>query len=80
MAATMIADGGELTIVRPLAAWVWGVWEVTHDDDAAPEDLIDERKLGFVGALDHPPAGRFGRLPARRFGRPAAEVRRALIA
>ena len=61
MAATMIADGGELTIVRPLAAWVWGVWEVTHDDDAAPEDLIDERKLGFVGALDHPPAGRFGR-------------------
>lgn len=70
MVTPLIADGGELTLVKPLAALVWGKRTLTRPEGAAELELDDERELGFVGVLDELPRGRFG----RRFVREDVEV------
>lgn len=70
MVTPLIADGGELTLVKPLAALVWGKRTLTRPEGAAELELDDDRELGFVGVLNELPRGRFG----RRFVREDVEV------
>ncbi|MCT1450652.1 hypothetical protein [Corynebacterium sp. p3-SID1194] len=69
--AALIADGGELSVMRPLAAYAFGAWTVTWPDDFDAPELEDERRLGFVADL--PERRKPGRL-ARRFTRVDAEI------
>lgn len=69
--AALIADGGELSVMRPLAAYAFGAWTVTWPDDFNAPELEDERRLGFVADL--PERRKPGRL-ARRFTRVDAEI------
>ncbi|TKW76460.1 MAG: hypothetical protein DI543_20820, partial [Bradyrhizobium icense] len=59
----LIADGGEVTILRSLAAYAFGVWNVTWPD-SIPEDerpsVGDDRKFGYFADFDRAP-GRMGR-------------------
>ncbi|QRP60881.1 hypothetical protein [Corynebacterium minutissimum] len=59
----LIADGGEVTILRSLAAYSFGVWNVTWPD-SIPEDerpsAGDDRKFGYFADFDRAP-GRMGR-------------------
>lgn len=69
--AALIADGGELSVMRPLAAYAFGAWTVTWPDDFDAPELEDDRRLGFVADL--PERRKPGRL-ARRFTRVDAEI------
>lgn len=59
----LIADGGEVTILRSLAAYSFGTWNVTWPD-TIPEDerpsAGDDRKFGYFADFDRAP-GRMGR-------------------
>lgn len=59
----LIADGGELTVLRSLAAYSYGQWSVEWPDSVPEEqrpELPDEREFGYVARLDVEP-GRMGR-------------------
>lgn len=64
----LIADGGELSILRTVASHAWGRWEVEWPD-SVPEDSQnlppEGKELGFLHALPAAPSGRL----ARRFVR-----------
>lgn len=59
----IIADGGELTVLRSLAAFSYGKWDVTWPD-SVPEDvrpsLADGREFGYAARLKAEP-GSMGR-------------------
>ncbi|MGV0369330.1 hypothetical protein ACUY29_11180 [Corynebacterium aurimucosum] len=59
----LIADGGEVTILRSLAAYSFGAWNVTWSD-SIPEDerpsAGDDRQFGYFSDFDRRP-GRMGR-------------------
>lgn len=59
----LIADGGELTVLRSLASHAWGQWRVEWPE-SVPEDqrpqLAEDREHGYVAALDRE-VGRLGR-------------------
>ncbi|QQB46193.1 collagen-like protein [Corynebacterium glucuronolyticum] len=59
----LIADGGELTVLRSLAACSYGRWSVTWPE-SVPEDqrptLPDDQEFGYVSQLKTTP-GRMGR-------------------
>lgn len=59
----LIADGGELTVLRSLAACSYGRWSVTWPE-SVPEDqrptLPDDQEFGYVSQLKNTP-GRMGR-------------------
>ncbi|OFT32790.1 hypothetical protein HMPREF3169_09660 [Corynebacterium sp. HMSC08C04] len=59
----LIADGGELTVLRSLAAFSYGQWKVDWPD-TVPEDqrpkLDDDRDFGYAARLKSEP-GRMGR-------------------
>lgn len=59
----LIADGGELTVLRSLAAYAYGRWNVDWPENV-PDDkkfqLPDDREVGYVSALKDAP-GRMGR-------------------
>lgn len=59
----LIADGGEVTILRSLAAYSFGAWNVTWPD-SIPEDerpsAGDDRQFGYFADFDRRP-GRMGR-------------------
>ncbi|CAB0640292.1 hypothetical protein CIP107575_00791 [Corynebacterium diphtheriae] len=59
----LIADGGELTVVRRLAFFVYGYWDVDWPDDFEPPKLEEGLRLGYVGLLNESDPG----LSARRF-------------
>lgn len=59
----LVADGGELTVLRSLAAYSYGQWSVEWPDSVPEEqrpELPDEREFGYVAKLDKEP-GRMGR-------------------
>lgn len=59
----LVADGGELTVLRSLAAYSYGQWSVEWPDSVPEEQrpaLPDEREFGYVAKLDKEP-GRMGR-------------------
>lgn len=64
----IIADGGEMTVLRSLASYAYGKWDVTWPD-SVPEShrpkLEDDRDFGYASKLD---GGQQGRM-ARRFVR-----------
>ena len=64
----LVADGGELSILRTVASHAWGRWEVEWPD-SVPEDSQnlppEGKELGFIHALPAAPSGRL----ARRFVR-----------
>lgn len=69
--APLLSDGGEMTVLRNLAAYVWGRYSVTWPDDFTGTPTMPEgRELGFVAKLPAPPKGRF----ARRFVRADVDV------
>lgn len=59
----LFADGGELTVLRSLAAFAYGAWPVSWPQ-SVPEDqrpkLPDDRNFGYVSRLSTEP-GRMGR-------------------
>lgn len=59
----LIADGGEMTVLRDLAAYSYGQWSVdwpeSVPDDQRPE-LPDDRDFGYASKLKQDP-GMFGR-------------------
>lgn len=59
----LIADGGEMTVLRDLAAFSYGRWSVDWPE-SVPEDqrpeLPDDRDFGYASKLKRDP-GRFGR-------------------
>lgn len=68
----LIADGGEMTVLRDLAAYSYGQWSVewpeSVPDDQRPE-LPDDRDFGYASKPDHQP-GVF----ARRFVRADVDI------
>ena len=69
----LIADGGEMTILRDLAAFSYGRWTVDWPE-SVPEDqrpeLPDDRDFGYASKLKRDP-GRFG----RRFVRADVQIK-----
>lgn len=69
----LIADGGEMTVLRDLAAFSYGRWSVDWPE-SVPEDqrpeLPDERDFGYASKLKKDP-GRFG----RRFVRADVQIK-----
>lgn len=69
----LIADGGEMTVLRDLAAYSYGQWSVdwpeSVPDDQRPE-LPDDRDFGYASKLKKDP-GRFG----RRFVRADVQIK-----
>lgn len=59
----LVADGGEMTVLRDLAAFSYGRWSVDWPE-SVPEDqrpeLPDDRDFGYAAKLKQEP-GRFGR-------------------
>lgn len=59
----LIADGGELTVLRSLASYAYGTWAVTWPstvpDDQKPE-IADDQDFGYAARLRDAP-GRMGR-------------------
>ena len=59
----LFADGGELTVLRSLAAFAYGGWSVEWPESVPDEQrpvLPDDRDFGFVSRLAVEP-GRMGR-------------------
>ena len=60
----LIADGGQVTFLRDLAAYSWGKWAVewpeTVPEDQRPKPTKDDRDFGYVAKLGKNP-GRMGR-------------------
>ncbi|WP_288750574.1 hypothetical protein [uncultured Corynebacterium sp.] len=62
------ADGGELTVLRSLAAFSYGGWDVQWPEstpDSAKYELPDDRRIGYVARLSAEP-GTMGRRFIRR--------------
>lgn len=66
----VVADGGELTVVRRLVNFVYGSWNVTWPQDFEPPKLDEGRVLGYAGALAEADPG----LSARRFARADVDI------
>ena len=66
-AAPLVADGGDIRLVRRVSAYVFGTRSVTWPEDyKGPEtELPDDREFGWVAKLDGPKPG----LSGRRFSR-----------
>ncbi|MGV3071477.1 hypothetical protein ACEE90_03405 [Corynebacterium phoceense] len=63
MTAMLVADGGELTVLRSLAAFSYGTWDVTWPDSVPEEERPDpgeDRQFGYVADLGREP-GPMGR-------------------
>lgn len=59
----LIADGGEMTVLRDLAAFSYGRWSVDWPESVPEEqrpELPDDRDFGYASKLKRDP-GRFGR-------------------
>jgi len=59
----LIADGGEMTVLRDLAAFSYGRWSVDWPESVPEEqrpELPDDRDFGYASKLKQDP-GRFGR-------------------
>ena len=59
----LIADGGEMTVLRDLAAFSYGRWSVDWPESVPDEqrpELPDDRDFGYASKLKKDP-GRFGR-------------------
>ncbi|MDK8668980.1 hypothetical protein QP902_09885 [Corynebacterium marquesiae] len=59
----LIADGGEMTVLRDLAAFSYGRWSVDWPESVPDEqrpELPDDRDFGYASKLKRDP-GRFGR-------------------
>ena len=68
--AALLADGGELTVVRRLVNFVYGYWDVTWPEDFEPPELEPGLRLGYVGRLGEADPG----LSARRFVREDVQI------
>ena len=70
--APLVADGGNIRLVRRVAAYAYGSRDVTWPDDAGdPKDeLPDKREFGWVAQLAGPRPG----LSGRRFVRTDAVI------
>nr|WLJ25622.1 MAG: hypothetical protein [Corynebacterium phage HS03] len=69
----LIADGGEMTILRDLAAFSYGRWSVDWPESVPEEqrpELPDDRDFGYASKLKKDP-GRFG----RRFVRADVQIK-----
>lgn len=69
----LIADGGEMTILRDLAAFSYGRWTVDWPESVPDEqrpELPDDRDFGYASKLKKDP-GRFG----RRFVRADVQIK-----
>lgn len=67
MAYPVVADGGELTVLRSLASFAYGAWSVEWPDTVPEENqptLPDDREFGFASRLREEP-GRMGRMFVR---------------
>lgn len=56
---SLIADGGEITVGRQVASYVYGAWEVTAPDDVDTPDDDERVSNGFIYRPDDMPRGRF---------------------
>lgn len=59
----LVADGGEMTVLRDLAAFSYGRWSVDWPESVPDEqrpELPDDRDFGYASKLKRDP-GRFGR-------------------
>lgn len=59
----LVADGGEMTVLRDLAAFSYGRWSVDWPESVPDEqrpELPDDRDFGYASKLKQDP-GRFGR-------------------
>lgn len=59
----LVADGGEMTVLRDLAAFSYGRWSVDWPESVPEEqrpELPDDRDFGYASKLKQDP-GRFGR-------------------
>lgn len=66
---SLLADGGKVTVLRRLAGFVWGRWQVTYPEGfVVPSDqqLQHDREYGFVAKLSEVEPPPFGRRFARR--------------
>lgn len=69
----LIADGGEMTVLRDLAAFSYGRWSVDWPESVPEEqrpELPDDRDFGYASKLKRDP-GRFG----RRFVRADVQIK-----
>ena len=69
----LIADGGEMTVLRDLAAFSYGRWSVDWPESVPDEqrpELPDDRDFGYASKLKRDP-GRFG----RRFVRADVQIK-----
>ena len=48
----LLADGGEMTVSRPLASYVWGSWEVELPEGAVTQGEDKRVKRGFAAKLN----------------------------
>lgn len=60
----IVADGGELTVLSPVASHTWGTWRVEWPE-SVPENVRDDppegKELGYVSKLPGAPEGLMGR-------------------
>ena len=69
----LVADGGEMTVLRDLAAFSYGRWTVDWPESVPDEqrpELPDDRDFGYASKLKRDP-GRFG----RRFVRADVQIK-----
>lgn len=66
----VVADGGDLTVVRRVVAFVYGYWDVTWPEDFEGPKLEEGVRLGYAGRLAESDPG----LSARRFSRVDAHI------
>lgn len=69
----LVADGGEMTVLRDLAAFSYGRWSVDWPESVPDEqrpELPDDRDFGYASKLKRDP-GRFG----RRFVRADVQIK-----
>lgn len=49
MQGVFVAGDGDLSVVHPAGAHVWGAWNVNYSEGVEPEDFEADRSLGYVG-------------------------------
>ena len=47
----LVADGGEMTVLRHVASHVYGAWDVRWPEGFTPPELDPDHELGFVHQL-----------------------------
>lgn len=56
---TLVAEGGDMTVGRRTAAYVYGAWQVTAPDDVETPEGDDRLQDGYIYRPDDAPTGKF---------------------